>query len=262
MNVLERILSHKAEEVGAAKAARPADDLARAAREVARPVAGLRRSLLACSGVAVIAEIKRMSPSKGLIRADFDAEKIALAYRAAGAAGISVLTDERFFGGSLEILRQVRAVVDTPLLRKDFVIDAYQIDEARVAGADAVLLIVAALSDGDLAALHAHAIGLGLDVLVEVHDEAELERALAIGSRLVGVNNRDLRTFDVDLATTERIAARIHDPEVVLVAESGIAGPADVARLERAGARGFLVGESLMREPDPGRALEALRRRS
>lgn len=125
-----------------------------------------------------------------------------------------------------------------------------------------MLLIVSALADRELAALHAHALGLGLDVLVEVHDEAELERALAVGARLVGVNNRDLRTFEVDLATTERIAARIADPEVVLVSESGIAGPADVARLERAGARGFLVGESLMREPDPGRALEALRRRS
>lgn len=260
MNILDRILAHKAVEVREARALRSADSVARAARAVTRPVAGLRASLLACPGVAVIAEIKRMSPSKGLIRADFDAEKIALAYRGAGAAGISVLTDAKFFGGSLEILQQVRAVVDTPLLRKDFVIDAYQIDEARVAGADAVLLIVAALSDAELGRLHAHATGLGLDVLVEVHDEAELDRALAAGSRLVGVNNRDLRTFEVDLATTERIAARIRDPEVVLVAESGIAGPADVARLARAGARGFLVGESLMRMPDPGRALEALRR--
>ncbi|MEZ4330631.1 MAG: indole-3-glycerol phosphate synthase TrpC [Myxococcota bacterium] len=262
MNVLERILAHKADEVRAAKALRPPHALARAAREASRPVRGLRRALLDCEGVAVIAEIKRRSPSKGLIRADFDAEKIALAYRAAGAAGISVLTDEQFFGGSLDVLRQVRAAVDTPLLRKDFVIDAYQIDEARVAGADAVLLIVAALADADLAALHAHALGLGLDVLVEVHDEGELERALAVGARLVGVNNRDLRTFAVDLATTERVAERLVDPEVVLVAESGITGPADVARLERAGARGFLVGESLMRAPDPGRALEALRRRS
>ena len=138
-------------------------------------------------------------------------------------------------------------------------IDVYQIDEARIARADAVLLIVAA-SRMPTARLHDHATGLGLDVLVEVHDEAELDRALAVGSRLVGVNNRDLRTFEVDLATTERIAARIRDPEVVLVAESGIGGPADVARLARAGARGFLVGESLMRMPDPGRALEALRR--
>ncbi len=260
MNILDRILAHKAEEVRLAKAARSAESLAREARAVARPIAGLAASLRSCSGVAVIAEIKRMSPSKGLIRADFDAEKIALAYEAAGAAGISVLTDEKFFGGSLEILRQVRAVVATPLLRKDFVVDAYQIDEARVAGADAILLIVAALPDAELARLHAHAKSLGLDVLVEVHDEAELDRALAVGAMLVGVNNRDLKTFEVDLATTERIAARIRDPEVLLVAESGIGGPADVARLARAGARGFLVGESLMRMPDPGKALAALRR--
>jgi indole-3-glycerol phosphate synthase len=260
MNILDRILAHKAEEVRVAKAARSAESLAREARAVARPIAGLAASLRSCDGVAVIAEIKRMSPSKGLIRPDFDAEKIALAYQAAGAAGISVLTDEKFFGGSLEILRQVRAVVATPLLRKDFVVDAYQIDEARVHGADAVLLIVAALDDAALARLHAHAASLGLDVLVEVHDEAELDRALAVGAKLVGVNNRDLKTFEVDLATTERIAARIRDPEVLLVAESGIVGPADVARLARAGARGFLVGESLMRMPDPGSALAALRR--
>jgi len=262
MNVLDRILAQKAVEMREAKARLGAAELERAARAVERPVAGLARALLRCDGVAVIAEIKRRSPSKGLIRADFDAEKIALAYQAAGAAGISVLTDESFFGGSLEILRQVRAAVATPLLRKDFVIDPYQIDEARVAGADAVLLIVAALPDAELLALHRHATGLGLDVLVEVHDEAELERALAIGAKLVGVNNRDLRTFEVDLATTERLAARIADPEVVLVAESGIGSPADVARLARVGARGFLVGESLMRQPDPGRALEALRRRA
>lgn len=262
MSVLDEILAHKATEVAAARRRAGADRLADEARAVARPVASLRQALLACPGVPVIAEIKRRSPSKGLIRADFDAEKIALAYQGAGAAGISVLTDEKFFGGSLEILRQVRAAVATPLLRKDFVIDPLQIDEARIAGADAVLLIVAALTDAALEALHRHAEGLGLDVLVEVHDEAELDRALALGSRLIGVNNRDLRSFEVDLGTTERLAARIRDAQVVLVAESGIAGPDDVARLTRAGARGFLVGESLMREPDPGRALEALRRRS
>ena len=155
MNILDRILAHKADELRDAMQRKSASRLAQEARSVARPVVGLRASLLACAGVAVIAEIKRMSPSKGVIRADFDAEKIALAYQAAGAAGISVLTDERFFGGSLEILRQVRAAVAAPLLRKDFVIDSYQIDEARVAGADAVLLIVAALSDADLSLLHA-----------------------------------------------------------------------------------------------------------
>lgn len=262
MNVLERILAHKLEEVATAKRNRSASALARDAERVARPVAGLAASLRSCTGVPVIAEIKRRSPSKGLIRADFDAEKIALAYAEAGASGISVLTDEQFFGGSLEILRQVRAAVATPLLRKDFVVDAYQIDEARIAGADAVLLIVAALDDGALAAFQARARALGLDVLVEVHDEGELDRALAVGATLIGVNNRDLRSFEVDLGTTERLAARIADPAVLLVAESGIATPADVARLERAGAGGFLVGESLMREPDPGAALQALRRRA
>lgn len=261
MNVLDRILAHKAEELRASQARIPSEELARDARRVARPVRSLARSLATCEGTAVIAEIKRRSPSKGLIRADFDAEKIAVAYAAAGAAGISVLTDQEFFGGSLEILRQVRAAVGTPLLRKDFVIDPYQIDEARVAGADAVLLIVAALDDASLSALHAHARSLDLDVLVEVHDEAELDRALAMGATLVGVNNRDLRSFEVDLGTTERLAARIGDAAVLLVAESGIESAADVARLERAGARGFLVGESLMREPDPGLALAALRRR-
>jgi indole-3-glycerol phosphate synthase len=262
MNVLERILAHKVDELREAKAHKSASVLAQEARTVARPTVGLYRALSTCDGVAVIAEIKRKSPSKGLIRADFDAEKIALAYRAAGAVGISVLTDAEFFGGSLEILRQVRAAVPTALLRKDFVIDPYQIDEARVAGADAVLLIVAALSDPELASLHRHATSLDLDVLVEVHDEVELERALAIGAKLVGVNNRDLRSFEVDLGTTERLAARLVDPEVLLVAESGIASPEDVARLSRAGARGFLVGESLMRQPDPGQALQALRRRA
>ena len=210
----------------------------------------------------MIAEVKRRSPSKGLIREDFDAVAIARAYAEAGAACISVLTDEHFFGGALDDLAAIREAVARPLLRKDFVIDAYQIDEARVVGADAILLIVAALDQSELENFHDHARDLGLDVLVEVHDEAELERALAIGSNLIGVNNRDLRTFVVDLATTERIAARLSDPEVVLVAESGISGVEDVARLERAGAAGFLVGELLMRQPDPGEALEKLRRSS
>jgi indole-3-glycerol phosphate synthase len=210
----------------------------------------------------VIAEIKRRSPSKGLIREDFDAVSIGRAYAAAGAACISVLTDQHFFGGTLDDLAKVRAAVETPLLRKDFVIDSFQIDEARVTGADAILLIVAALDATRLQQLYEHAMGLGLDVLVEVHDEEEFEQALAIGSKLIGVNNRDLRTFEVDLATTERIAARLNDPNVVLVAESGISCAEDVERLERAGAAGFLVGELLMRQPDPGEALRTLRRSS
>jgi indole-3-glycerol phosphate synthase len=262
MTILDEILEHKRLEVDEAKAHRDLARLALEAKACSRVLLGFREALRSKSGVSVIAEIKRRSPSRGLIREDFDAVAIARAYAAAGAACISVLTDQHFFGGTLDDLAAVREAVDTPLLRKDFVIDPYQIDEARVTGADAILLIVAALDRDELKGLHDHARGLGLDVLVEVHDDEELEEALAIGSNLIGVNNRDLRTFDVDLATTERIAARLTDSKVVLVAESGISNVEDVARLERAGAAGFLVGESLMREPDPGEALRTLRRSS
>jgi indole-3-glycerol phosphate synthase len=260
MTILDEILAHKRLELEQATQRKSAARLAREARAVTERPRGLRRALDAAEGVAVIAEVKRRSPSKGLIREDFEPVQIARAYAEAGAAAISVLTDERFFGGSLDYLSRIRAAVSLPLLRKDFVIDRYQIDEARVAGADAVLLIVAALEPGPLRALHDHARGLELDVLVEVHDESELETALGIGATLVGVNNRDLRTFEVDLGTTERVAARLGGDAVLLVAESGIASREDVGRLERAGARGFLVGESLMRKTDPGKALEALRR--
>lgn len=260
MTILDEILEHKRAELAATRKSVPGDSVCAAARSAPAP-RGFLRALEAAEPPAVIAEIKRQSPSKGLIREDFEPVEIARAYAQGGAAAISVLTDEHFFGGQLEFLRRVRAAVDLPLLRKDFVIDAYQIDEARAAGADAVLLIVAALDPSALGALHGHAIGLGLDVLVEVHDEPELEAALAIGARLVGVNNRDLRTFEVDLGVTERLAARLpRDGQVLLVAESGIFGPQDVARLTRAGARAHLVGESLMREFDVAKALEQLRR--
>ncbi len=262
MTILDEILEHKRLEVDQAKTHRDPAHLALEAKACSRVSLGFREAIRSASGVAVIAEIKRRSPSKGLIREDFDAVAIARAYAAAGAACISVLTDPHFFGGTLDDLVGVREAVDTPLLRKDFVIDPYQIDEARVMGADAILLIVAALDCAELKGLHDHARSLGLDVLVEVHDDEELEQALAIHSKLIGVNNRDLRTFDVDLATTERIAARLDDPEVVLIAESGISNVEDVARLERAGVAGFLVGESLMRQPDPGEALKTLRRSS
>jgi indole-3-glycerol phosphate synthase len=262
MTILDEILEHKGLEVEQAKTRRASAELALEAKACSRAPLGFREALRSTPGVSVIAEIKRRSPSKGLIREDFDAVAIARAYAAAGAACISVLTDAHFFGGTLDDLAAVRAAVNIPLIRKDFLIDAYQIDEARVVGADAILLIVAALGKSELKGLYDHAQGLGLDVLVEVHDETELEQALAIGSNLIGVNNRDLRTFVVDLSTTERIAARLSDPEVVLVAESGISGVEDVARLERAGAAGFLVGELLMRQPDPGEALDTLRRSS
>jgi len=203
--------------------------------------------------LALIAEVKKASPSAGVIRPDFDPVRIAREYEAAGASCLSVLTDEKFFQGSLEYLRQVRAAVNLPLLRKDFIIDARQVLEAIEWGADAVLLIVAILSDEQLRQLHALATGAGLAALVEVHDEAELDRALDVGADLIGVNNRNLKTFKVGLATTERLAARLRasapaaGQSPLLVAESGIHARADVERLAQCGAQAMLVGESLMR---------------
>lgn len=261
MTILDEILDRKRLEVADAKKQPDAGAVAQRAKECPRPTLGFRSAICNKEGVSVIAEIKRQSPSKGLIREDFDAVKIARAYVEAEAACISVLTDEHFFGGSLDDLVRVRAVVDIPLIRKDFVVDSFQIDEARLAGADAVLLIVSALETDELAHLDDHAKSLSLDVLVEVNSEDQLDQALAIGAKLIGVNNRDLRTFFTDLATTERLAARLSDTDITLIAESGIATVQDVARLEKAGATGFLVGESLMRQPDPGEALRELRRR-
>jgi len=258
VTVLDEILAEKRRELEAAQARVAPAALAARARATSAPTRGFRRALLARgAGPRVIAELKRRSPSKGEIRPDFDPVAIARAYEAGGAAALSVLTDERFFGGSLAILEQVRAATRLPLLRKDFVLDAYQIDEARVAGADAVLLIVAALAPAEVARLREHAVGLGLDVLVEIHDEAELDVAKGAGADLIGINNRDLRTFETDLGVTERLAKRVPEGALV-VAESGIHSRADLARLERAGAAAFLVGESLMREPDPGLALRRL----
>ena len=260
MTILDEILAHKVGEVESAKIRVSEDEMRRAA-ETAPPARGFARALSAAEPPVMIAEVKRRSPSKGLIRADFEPVSIARAYQQGGAAALSVLTDESFFGGDLSFLREIREQIDLPLLRKDFVIDAYQIDEARVAGADAVLLIVAALSADVLARLHARVEALGLDALVEVHDESELGVALDVGARLIGVNNRDLRTFEVDLGVTERIAARLRDqPGVLLVGESGISGPRDIQRLSEAGAQAFLVGEALMRQPDVREALEKMRR--
>ncbi len=257
MTILDEILAHKREEVAAARRSVPPAEVA-AAADAAGPPRGFRAALAGGEPPRVIAEVKRRSPSKGLIREDFDAVAIARAYDEAGAAALSVLTDAHYFGGSLEILTAVRGATNRPLLRKDFVVDAYQIDEARAAGADAVLLIVAALDPQALQDLHGHAKGRGLDVLVEVHDEAELAEALGAGADLIGVNNRDLRTFETDLATTERLAPSVGEG-TVLVSESGIFEPEDVDRLARAGAGAFLVGESLMRQPDVGQALRRLR---
>jgi indole-3-glycerol phosphate synthase len=257
MTILAEILAHKRSELEAARRRIPAAEIA-ARAERAEPPRGFRSALERAAPPAVIAELKRRSPSRGEIRPDFDPVRCAREYAEGGAAALSVLTDERFFGGRLEYLGAVRAAVGLPLLRKDFLVDPYQVDEARAAGADAVLLIVAALDEPRLRDLLAHARGRGLDVLVEVHDERELETALSVGTDLLGVNNRDLRSFVTDLAVTERLAARV-PPGVLLVAESGITGPADIARLARAGARAFLVGESLMGQPQPGAALRRLR---
>ncbi len=258
MTILAEILEHKRREVEQAKCSLAPEDLA--ARAAARddPPRGFREVLRSAPRPRVVAELKRRSPSRGEIRPDFDPVGCAKAYADAGAAALSVLTDTRFFGGELVLLDAVRRAVPLPLLRKDFLLDPYQVDEARAHGADAVLLIVAALDPAQLGALHARAAQLGLDALVEVHDEAELETALAAGADLIGINNRDLRTFAVDLGVTERLAPRA--PEgVVVVAESGVCGPEDVRRLEAAGAHALLVGEGLMREPDVGLALRRLR---
>ncbi len=212
-------------------------------------------SHLPSSNIALIAEVKKASPSAGVICKDFDPVRIAKEYEAAGASCLSVLTDEKFFQGSLDYLRQIRAAVKLPLLRKDFIIDERQILEAIEWGADAILLIVAILDDERLKKFHALAVDAGLTVLVEVHDEAELERALALNAPLIGVNNRNLKTFSVDLGTTERLAAKIathakqtNVPAPLLVAESGIHSKADVQRVAAAGAKAILVGESIVKE--------------
>jgi indole-3-glycerol phosphate synthase len=208
-------------------------------------------------GLACIAEFKRRSPSKGWINQDADAAVVASAYQAAGAAAISVLTDTPFFGGSLDDLHRARAAVDIPVLRKDFIIDPYQVAEARAAGADALLLIVSALRQDDLVELVAEVRRLGMEALVETHDRHEVERALAAGARAIGVNHRDLHTFQMDMTLALTMRPLI-PPDRLLVAESGIRTPDDLSRMQGAGVDAVLVGESLMREPDPGSALRRL----
>ena len=259
MTILDKILAVKRTEVAAARQVRSFAELDAAAR-AAGPVRGLERALRRPPGapVRVIAEIKRASPSAGPIRPGADPAEIARDYARGGASVLSVLTDREFFDGELGFLARCRAAVALPLLRKDFVIDAYQIAEARAAGADGVLLIVAALAPAALAELIAAARGYELDPLVEVHDLAEADIALAAGATLVGVNHRDLRTFTMDMTLTAQIAPRV-PPAVVLVGESGIRTPDDVVALGNAGAHAVLVGEQLMRAESPGDALLALR---
>lgn len=258
-DILDRILATKREELVAAKqAVSPGALDARA--KAAGPVRGLRASLARPPGapVRVLAEIKRASPSAGAIRAGADPAEIGQAYASAGAAAISVLTDRSYFDGDLAFLARVRERVNLSLLRKDFLIDPYQVAEARAAGADAILLIVAALSPRQLGELLAAATQYELDALVEVHTQKEAEIALAAGTTLLGVNHRDLRTFTIDMSLTGVVAPML-PPDVVLVAESGIKVPADVTLLGAVGAHAVLVGEQLMRAPDPAEALRALR---
>ncbi|AKM07350.1 indole-3-glycerol phosphate synthase TrpC [Pelagerythrobacter marensis] len=259
MNKLDEICAVKREEVAARRTRATIDDLDRAAATAATPPRGFARALAekAHRGFGLIAEIKKASPSKGLIRPDFRPAEHALAYQAGGAACLSVLTDAPHFQGHEDYLMDARAACDLPVLRKDFMVDPWQVAESRAIGADAILIIVAALDDGVMAEIEAAALERGMDVLVEVHDEAEMERAARLRSRLIGVNNRDLKTFRTDLATTERLAPLA--PEgALLVGESGIATQADCQRLAAAGVRAFLVGESLMRQDDVERATRSL----
>jgi indole-3-glycerol phosphate synthase len=259
-DVLDRILAVKAEEIARAKATRDLVSVRREAEAAPAPYdfAGALRSRVAAGAPAVIAEIKKASPSRGILRNPFDAGEIAHSYASHGATCLSVLTDEQFFHGSAENLRVARRRSGLPCLRKDFIIDPYQVYEARALAADCILLIVAALADDMLSELQALALGLGMSVLVEIHDAGELDRALALGEMSVlGINNRNLRTFETALATTIALAPRIPAGRLA-VSESGILTRADVARLQKHGIHAFLVGEAFMRSADPGKALEEL----
>ena len=258
-DILERILARKAEEIHERAVRRPLVELAARCADLpgTRGFAAAIEARIAAGQAAVIAEVKKASPSKGVIRPDFDPAAIARSYAAGGATCLSVLTDVDFFRGSDACLEQARAACALPVLRKDFIIDPYQVYEARALGADCILLIVAALDDGTLLELALLAAELDLDVLVEVHDAAELERALDVPAPLIGVNNRDLRSFETSLQTTLDLRTRA-PADVLLVSESGIHTPDDVARLRAAGVHAFLVGEAFMRAPDPGVELQRL----
>jgi indole-3-glycerol phosphate synthase len=252
MSFLSEIIERKRQRIASAKRAVPVDSL-----EI-RPNAHRFRQALLGDGINIIAEFKRRSPSKGVIRADADLSQIVRRYAAGGAAAISVLTEEDYFSGSLDDLRQVKKSVDLPVLRKDFIIDEYQVYESGAAGADAVLLIVAALNDNELVRLRKLAEDeLGLDALTEVHTHEEIQRAIACGANLIGVNNRNLHTFEVSLETSLSLAAEA-PAGTVLISESGLNNSTDLARLHDAGYRGFLVGESLMRSENPEAALREI----
>ncbi|REJ86687.1 MAG: indole-3-glycerol phosphate synthase TrpC [Planctomycetota bacterium] len=254
--ILDKIVATKRNEIAAAQARRPAVEL-QAALADAPPVRDFFAALAAGDDVSLIAEVKKASPSAGVIRADFDPVAIARTYAEHGASCISVLTDESFFQGQLNYLSAIRAAVEPPLLRKDFILDPYQLLEARVAGADAVLLIAECLEDCDLRSLHNRILDLGMTPLVEFYDRENLPRVLEAGASLIGINNRDLRTFQTDLGHTIRLRAEL-PADCLVVGESGIRTRADVERLAAAGVEAILVGETLMREEDIGQAVDTL----